>query len=128
MRKPRLVPVHAMESDGVNRLPAAFAAVVAERLDLEVEVGIVQANVVAHTGAGEWQRMLRPALFDGKVEAERDYVVVDDFVGQGGTLANLRGHLMEDGGHVLAVAALTGRGRRDARGPAAHAESAEDEI
>jgi hypothetical protein len=108
-RKPRLVPVHAVESDGINCLPATFAAALGGRLRLDVEAGIVQANVVAHTGADEWQRIVRPALFDGEVEAGRDYVVLDDFVGQGGTLANLRGHVLAGGGRVIAAAALAGR-------------------
>ena len=108
-RKPRLASVHAVESDGINCLPATFAAALGGRLGLDVETGVVQANVVAHTGADEWQRIVRPALFDGEVEAGRDYVVLDDFVGQGGTLANLRGHLLAGGGRVIAAAALAGR-------------------
>lgn len=35
--------------------------------------------------------------------------MVDDFVGQGGTLANLRGYLMQGGGRVLGATTLTGR-------------------
>jgi hypothetical protein len=34
---------------------------------------------------------------------------VDDFIGQGGTLANLRGHILRQGGHVLGATALTGK-------------------
>jgi hypothetical protein len=104
-----VVPVHALESQGYNRIPAAFAELLAERLGLEVEEGIVQANVVNHTGATGWERMVRPAAFDGPVTPEADYLLVDDFVGQGGTLANLRGYLMHGGGRVLAATTLTGR-------------------
>jgi hypothetical protein len=35
--------------------------------------------------------------------------LVDDFVGQGGTLANLRGYLMSKGGIVLGATVLTGK-------------------
>lgn len=35
--------------------------------------------------------------------------MVDDFVGQGGTLANLRGFLMRNGGIVLGGTVLTGK-------------------
>lgn len=108
-RKPDLVPVHALESQGHNRIPAAFAELLAERLDLEVETGIVQANVVNHTGASGWARLARPAVFDGVVVPGREYVLVDDFVGQGGTLANLRGYLIFSGGDVLGATTLTGR-------------------
>src|SRR5687768_6487574 len=45
----RLVPVHALEGQGYNRIPAAFAELLGEKLDLEVETGIIQVNVVNHT-------------------------------------------------------------------------------
>jgi hypothetical protein len=36
-------------------------------------------------------------------------LVVDDFVGQGGTLANLKGHIESNGGVVIGATALTGK-------------------
>lgn len=108
-QRPALVPVHALEDLGYNRIPGAFAELLAERLNLEVETGIIQANVVNHTGASGWQRMVRPAVFEGPVVEGREYFLVDDFVGQGGTLANLRGYLMRGGGRVLGATTLTGR-------------------
>lgn len=104
-----MVPVHALEDLGFNRIPGAFAELLGERLNLEVEMGIIQANVVNHTGASGWQRMVRPPVFDGPVAAGREYFLVDDFVGQGGTLANLRGYLLQGGGSVLGATTLTGR-------------------
>jgi hypothetical protein len=59
-RQPALLPVHALENQGFNRIPAAFAELLAERLGLDVEIGIIQANVVNHTGATGWERMVRP--------------------------------------------------------------------
>lgn len=105
-----LVPVHALEAEGINRIPAAFAELLAERLSAEIETGVVQGNVAGHTGASGWQRLARPAIFTGRVETGRSFVLVDDFVGQGGTLANLRGHILRHGSEVLAAATLTGKG------------------
>ena len=104
-----LVPVHALENQGYNRIPAAFAEFLSERLGLDVELEIVQANVVNHTGASGWERMSRPPLFDGPVRVGSNYFLVDDFVGQGGTLANLRGYLIHGGGTVIGATTLTGR-------------------
>jgi predicted amidophosphoribosyltransferase len=104
-----LVPVHALEGGGFNRIPGAFAELLAEKLDLEVETGIVQANIVNHTGASGWARIARPPKFSGDVLAGRKYVLVDDFIGQGGTLANLRGHIICGGGHVVGAITLTGK-------------------
>jgi hypothetical protein len=104
-----LVPVHALESHGYNRIPAAFAQLLAEALGLEVETEIIQANVVNHTGASEWQRLASPPLFEGTVRPGARCLVVDDFVGQGGSLANLRGHIVRGGGCVIGAVCLTGR-------------------
>lgn len=109
-RSARIVPVHALEDQGINRIPSAFAELLAERLALEVESGIVQANVVNHTGASGWRRLASPAIFAGDVQAGQAYLIVDDFIGQGGTIANLRGHLTAGGGTVLGAATLTGKG------------------
>lgn len=106
----RLVPIHALEGMGFNRIPAAFAELLAERLNLEVEMRIIQANVVNHTGASGWERLARPAIFDGELIRGRSYLIVDDFVGQGGTLANLRGFIRHHGGQVAGAITLTGRG------------------
>lgn len=104
-----IVPVHALEGQGFNRIPAAFAELLGEKLNLGVETGIIQVNVVNHTGATGWQRLASPPLFEGAVVAGQRYFLVDDFVGQGGTLANLRGHIAHHGGHVVGAACLTGR-------------------
>lgn len=104
-----IVPVHALEGQGFNRIPAGFAELLGEKLNLDVDIGIIQINVVNHTGATGWQRLASPPLFEGQIVADQRYFLVDDFVGQGGTLANLRGHIVHHGGHVVGAACLTGR-------------------
>lgn len=106
---PILVSVHAYESEGVNAIPEAFADLLADRLGLETDAGIVQTNVVTHTGADGYGRLARQPVFDGDVVFGAEYVLVDDFVGQGGTLANLRGFIEAHGGRVLAAVTLTGK-------------------
>ncbi len=106
---PTLVSAHAYESDGVNAIPQAFADLLGRRLGWPVDDGILQVNVVTHTGADGWSRMARPAAFDGAVETGRSYVLVDDFLGMGGTLASLRGHIESLGGVVWAATTLTGK-------------------
>ncbi|WP_071658949.1 phosphoribosyltransferase [Duganella sp. HH101] len=69
----------------------------------------VQANKVNHTGANGYARLQRQAIFSGVASLGLNYVLVDDFIGQGGTLANLRGHILAQGGHVLGATALTGK-------------------
>jgi hypothetical protein len=107
--QPTLVSAHAYERDGVNAIPEAFADVLGRQLGWPVDGGILQVNVVAHTGADGWSRLARPAAFDGPATVGAHYVLVDDFVGMGGTLANLKGHIESQGGRVLAAVALTGK-------------------
>ena len=92
-----------------NRIPAVLAEVLAERLGVTAEESIVQTNRSGHTGASGYHRLAYPALFDGEVETGRNYVLVDDFVGQGGTLANLKGFIEAHGGLALVCTTLTGK-------------------
>ena len=73
----------------------------------------MQTNKVGHTRAPAFQRLVTPAEFDGVVQEGCNYILVDDHVGLGGTLANLRGHIETRGGLVIAITTLTES--RDAR-------------
>ncbi len=108
-RTPTLVSAHAFEREGVNAIPEVFADQLGKVLQWPVDAGVVQVNVVSHTGAGGFWRMARQAEFEGAVVAGQDYVLVDDFVGMGGTLANLKGYIESKGGKVLAAVSLTGK-------------------
>ena len=118
-RRPTLVSAHALEREGVNAIPEALADELARLLDLPVDSSVVQTNVVSHTGADGFSRLARQAAFTGEIVAGTDYVMVDDFVGQGGTLANLRGIIEAAGGHVIAATALTGKPHSAALAPTA---------
>lgn len=108
-RKPVLVSAHALENQGVNAIPEVFADELGKHLGWPVDAGVVQINVVGHTGADGLSRLARQAQFDGAIVSGDEHVLVDDFVGMGGTLANLRGHIESHGGNVLAAVALTGK-------------------
>ena len=98
-----------MESSEVNAIPQAMAEYLGRKLRWRVETSIVQTNVVGHTGADGFSRLARQAEFDGIVSKDTSYVLVDDFIGQGGTLANLRGFLIHNGARVLGGPVLTGK-------------------
>jgi hypothetical protein len=90
-RQVELVSVHALEAEGVNEIPAALAKLLSVWLGLPSNESIVQSNTVGHTGANGFQRIANQARFFGQVSPGQYYLAVDDFVGQGGTLANLIG-------------------------------------
>lgn len=107
--EPVLISVHAEERVGVNAIPEVLAEYLGHVLDWKVESDVVQANVVNHTGASGFSRLAKQAFFEGVLKPEV-YVIVDDFIGQGGTIANLRGHIHIQGGLVLCATTLTGKG------------------
>lgn len=108
-RAPILVSVHAEESVGVNAIPEVLADAISRALGWEREGEVVQANVVNHTGADGFSRLARQAVFAGQIAPDRNYVICDDFIGQGGTIANLRGHIIAQGGFVIGATVLTGK-------------------
>jgi len=108
-RNPILVSAHAIEGMGVNAIPEVLADILAEHSDWRTDSGIVQTNIVSHTGADGFSRLSRQAEFDGIVMPCECYIMVDDFIGQGGTLANLRSHIIMGGGRVIGATVLTGK-------------------
>jgi hypothetical protein len=103
-----LLAVHALESEGMNAIPRVLARKLSAQLDIPVASGVIQINRVSHTGADGYHRLAFPAAFDGDVQPA-EYFLIDDFRGQGGTLANLRGFLESRGARVVGAAALTGK-------------------
>jgi hypothetical protein len=49
---------------------------------------------------------MRLPTFDGPVEPGKNYIIVDDVVTSGSSLAGLRNHIEENGGRVVATSAL----------------------
>ena len=97
---PTLVSAHAYERGAVNAIPEIFADLLHKVLNWPVDNDIYQANVVFHTGADGFSRLARQARFAGLVKPGVEYVLVDDFVGMGGTLANMKGYVESNGGKV----------------------------
>jgi hypothetical protein len=107
-RDPILASVHALGLAGVSALAEVLAQALRKLLCWEADTELVQANVVDHLGDIGFDHLARQAVFAGGVQAGRTYILVDDFIGQGGTLANLRGHILRGGGQVAGATVLTG--------------------
>lgn len=117
-RAPLLAAVHAQKLDGIDVLPAVLAHGLQLLLGWDADSELVQANIVDHAGDTGFGHLACQAVFAGRVEAGRAYVLVDDFIGQGGTIANLRGHILRNGGVVLGATVLTGNASSAALRPA----------
>lgn len=106
--KPTVVPVLAREGAGNNRVPLAAAEVLAQRLGLETSTKPLQAEKIGRTSASALERVARQPTFQGEV-APGDYILLDDTLTQGGTLAQLKTHVEDNGGRVVLATALTGK-------------------
>jgi len=103
----RITPVLAEESSGRNKIPLMMAEVLAHRLGVEVEYGICQVERVYRTGSTADHRLAFSPTFDGDVVPGRGYFIVDDTLAMGGTVAALRGYIVNRGGLVPGAAVMT---------------------
>lgn len=109
-KKPLLIPVHAEEAISINRIPLAYAMVIATKLNLNVELNIVQAAKVSRTGTDGFSRLAFPPPFSGIPSINAEYaIILDNTLTQGGTLANLKGYVAQFGIKTLVATTLTGK-------------------
>lgn len=102
-----IVAVDDVLGDNINQLPAAFAEALAQKTGLTLDDKIVKINKTSHAKAKDgFQRMTQRAEFAGEVENKTYYLIVDDFVSMGGTVADLRNYIESNGGKVVGVATL----------------------
>jgi len=87
---------------GCNAIPIAMAT----EIGLPVWEGVYRADVVPRKSLPAIARFLHKPVFKGRVRRGVDYVIVDDVITQGGTVAALREYVLENGGNIVAVVAL----------------------
>ena len=107
--KPLILPVLAVERAGNNKIPLAMARVLADRLNLKVESNIVQSQQVGRTAASPEHRLAFNPSFRGDVGIDQAYLILDDNLTMGGTLASLRGYIENRGGKVVTGTVMVAR-------------------
>ncbi len=106
---PIILPIMAEEKQGKNAIPMGMADVINKYTGWEVSENIYQTNKAGHTGANGWHRITTPALFMGNVVVGAEYLVLDDFIGMGGTLANIKSFIENAGAKIAGFQVLTGK-------------------
>lgn len=101
----------AREATGDNAIPQVLAAACAVLTGGKIDNEIVQVTRVFHTGADPMERLSLRPQFEGDVVAGGCYVLVDDVISMGGTLAELADHIQRARGQVTAVITLVNAGR-----------------
>ena len=105
----RVTPVAAQEASGRNKIPLAVAALInaaGSEKGLVLELGIVQTNVVKHTGGAALDRLLARPEFAGTVIPAKNYFVIDDVVTSGSSVNELRKFIQSEKGIVVGGAVL----------------------
>jgi len=110
------VALHAEEAAG-NKIPVALADRYASELAGSVATEIVQTNETHHTGSRAMNRLVTRPEFDGPVEPGKSYVLVDDVVTLGGTLAEAANYIESKGGKVAGAIVLANASRTGTLAP-----------
>ena len=100
--KAHVVYNHHMQGDGINMIPAAYAAKFSAA-GMMVEHDIIAITNVSHTNASDVSRISRRMRFEGKVTKGVDYILLDDFITSGAELRDLRDFINSKGGNVVAM-------------------------
>jgi orotate phosphoribosyltransferase len=100
----------------INQIPAALAWHLSQVAGGDVDF-LTQQNFVRHTGASAAQRLLFRPAFQGNVCMNCSYVLVDDVVTMGTTLAEMANVVQKQGGVVAGVAVLINAARMEQLSP-----------
>src|SRR3954469_24841025 len=95
-----ILSVHAEERAGRNKLAVVYARALGDIAVMDVDDSVVQTNRPQHTDATARARFARRPLFSGTITAGQTYLLVDDVVTSGSSLAALRHYTESRGGRV----------------------------
>lgn len=101
-----ILPIIAIESEGVNAIPLAYAEMVSAEYGNGVTTDIKVNNKPSHTNASAIARMMTPAMFTGKVERGKKYFIVDDVSTTGSTINEAKKYIQDKGGIVVGAGLL----------------------
>lgn len=93
---------HKIQGDGINMIPAAYAARFSA-IGMTVEHDIIAVTNVSHTNASDISRISKRMRFEGYVNRGADYILLDDFITSGAELRDLRDYVNSQGGNVVAM-------------------------
>ena len=107
----------ASETSGDNAIAQVLAEVFAFLSGASADKDLVQVTKVYHTGADPMQRLIHRPEFEGPVEVGAEYVLIDDVLNFGTTLAELAHYIQLNGGLVSNIAVMVNAGRNKSLSP-----------
>lgn len=106
---PILIAPAAQAEDSNNALAVAYANWLAHELDWGVEDRVFQNKAFSKDRSGAWARIANTSTFYGEIDKTTPYVIVDDVITLGGTLADLRSFIIGKGGSVIGMSTIASR-------------------
>lgn len=109
-----IVPVIAQESGGRNKIPLALAMQLQRFYGNKVDLDIIQAVRANHTGSNAVNR-LKNVVFKKNSDQPlngKTFVIVDDHITMGGTVASLAKFIHDNGGKVDKAFSLSNNTRQ----------------
>ena len=88
-----------------NAIPVAFAEILAEQTGAKLVANVLREKAAADYPTDSISRIVHQSGFDGHVP-KGSYLICSDICTYGSTFANLRGHIIHQGGDVVAATAL----------------------
>lgn len=109
-----LLPIVAQEASGRNKIPMAIAIYLSSEYGNHIETNIYQSVRANHTNSATYKR-IRNVKFESKLDTcleGNEYVIIDDHVTMGGTVASLAKFIREHGGIVNKVFSISNNTRQ----------------
>jgi len=103
---PRLIAPAATVDESKNALAIGYAQWLGRQMDWPVEERVFREKSQSKDREGAWFRMAHPSTFYGKIDTSAPYIIVDDVITLGGTLADLRSFIINKGGKAIAMSAI----------------------
>lgn len=111
--KPKLIAPAAQPSDSNNVLAIGYANWLGHELDWDVEDGVFQIKDFSKDKLNGWVRIAHRSTFYGEIDKTSPYVIVDDVITLGGTLADLRSFILGKGGRVIGMSTIASKDGSD---------------
>lgn len=106
---PTLIAPSCQIGDSNNALAIGYAQWLSHELDWQVEERVFQRKSLARDKESAWKRIVNRCEFYGEIDKKAAYVIVDDVLTTGGTVADLRSFILGKGGRVIGFSAIAAR-------------------
>lgn len=106
---PTLIAPSCQPGDSNNALAIGYAEWLSHEMGWPVETRVFQEKSISRDKNSNWVRLANRCEFYGEIDKSAAYVIVDDVITTGGTLADLRAFIMRKGGRVIGMSAIAAR-------------------